>query len=100
MPFRLETERRHSQRLILNRVVVVKQSTGQTKNLIGINYSAFGMALNSTEPLPGGEVIDLQFWLTEPENKEINLLAKVLQNYKQGDQYINRVKFIDELSFN
>ena len=70
MKLKHSLERRQSQRFMLNRLVIVKEATGQIQKLIGVNYSAGGMALNSTKPLSFGEFVDLQFWLTEPDNKE------------------------------
>ena len=91
-------ERRKFPRLSLNRLVIVKENSGQIQKLVGMNYSAGGMALNSDNPLPSGEFVDLLFWLTEPENKEINLTAEVLHNSKQGNIYINSLKFVGELT--
>ena len=93
-------ERRQSQRLVLNRLVIVKEITGKIQKLVGVNYSAGGMALNSTKPLSFGEFVDLQFWLTEPENKEINMTAEVLDYSKQGAIYINSMKFVGQLAVN
>lgn len=97
MIFNDAPERRKNPRSFLNRMVIVKESSGQVKKLIGMNYSAGGMALKSEEPLPSGEYVDLLFWLTEPENKEINIAAEVLHFSKQGNVYTNSLKFVAEL---
>ena len=93
-------ERRKFPRLLLNRLVIVKEPSGQVQKLIGVNYSTGGMALNSHTPLLSGEYVDLQFWLTEPENKEVNIAAEVLHFSRQGHVYTNSLKFVAELSVN
>ena len=95
-----QNERREHPRKAFNRLVLVKDDSGNTEPFIGINYSVRGMALNSKVPLPFGEFVELLFWLTEPENKEINMVAEVMQNFKQGDMYTTSVKFVGELALN
>ncbi|MCW8899832.1 MAG: PilZ domain-containing protein [Gammaproteobacteria bacterium] len=93
-------ERREHSRLALNRLVLVTEDSGNLKKLVGVNYSVGGMALNSRQPLSSGEFVELQFWLTEPKNKEVNMTAEVIHNSKQGDIYITSVKFVGELQLN
>lgn len=93
-------ERREFPRLALNRLVIVRDDTGSTKKLIGVNYSVGGMALNSSIPLSFGEFVELQFWLTEPETKEVNMTAEVMHNTKEGDIYLTSLKFVGALTLN
>ena len=95
----VDDRRKHS-RLALNRLVIVKDEAGSTKKLIGVNYSTHGIALTCSIPLDFGEYVDLQFWLTEPETKEINMTAKVIQNSKEGDIYLTSLKFVGEILLN
>ena len=66
------SERRQSNRVELNRIVIVKNAS-EIKKLVGINYSTGGIAVNSSKPLSVGEEFDLLFWLTEPESQEIKV---------------------------
>lgn len=95
-----QKERREHPRMPFNRLVLVKDDSGNAEPFIGINYSVRGMALNSKSPLPFGEFVELLFWITEPENKEMTMVAEVMQNFKQGDMYTTSVKFVNELSLN
>lgn len=58
------------------------------------------MAFISVTPLNTGEFLELNFWLLEPEKKEINITAEVLNNYKNGEGYTSSVKFIGQLELN
>lgn len=95
-----QQERREYPRLMLNRLVLVKEESGNTVQLVGVNYSARGMALNGTYHLSFGDFVELQFWLTEPENKEVKITAEVVQNAKRGDICISNLKFVGELQLN
>jgi len=100
MPVKDAPESREFPRLLLNRMVIVKKPSGEVQKLIGMNYSDGGMALNSQMPMSSGEFVHLQFWLTEPDTKEVNIAAEVLHFSKQGNVYTNSLKFIAELSAN
>lgn len=93
-------ERRKYPRMALNRLVRIKEESGITKQLIGINYSAGGMALNSEVPFHSGEFIELKFRLNEYEKKEVKITAEILKNCRQGNFYITNVKFVGELVLN
>ena len=93
-------DRRQSSRIELNRLVIVKENSGEIQKLVGLNYSTGGIALNSAQPMPAGDVVDVLFWLTEPENLEINIHARVLNCRKQNSSYVNTLQFMDELSIN
>ena len=99
MEMRVLKEKRKYQRLALNRLVRVKEESGNTMQVIGINYSSGGMALNSKVPMPLGEFIELQFRLDEYENQKLQLVAEVVQNFKQKNVYITGVRFVGELSY-
>ena len=92
-------EKRQYQRMALNRLVRIREESGQTLKLVGINYSLGGMALHSKVPFPFGEFIELQFRINEKE-EELNMTAEVMQNFRRGDIYITGVKFVGELPLN
>lgn len=97
MSAQLINEKREHQRMVSNRLVLIKDESGKTKRLVAINYSLGGMALHSHLPWPLGEFIDLQFRLDEHEMKELNMTAEVMQNFKEGNAYITGVKFVGKL---
>ena len=93
-------ERREYPRMPFNRLVFVQSESGMKKPFVCENYSAGGMAFTSVTPLNSGELLELNFWLMEPEKKEINITAEVLNNYKNGEEYTSSVKFIGQLELN
>lgn len=95
-----QKERREHPGMTFNRIVLVKDDSGNTEQFVGLNYSVCGMALNSNVPLSSGGFVELHFWLTEPENKEIYMTTEAMQSFKQGDMYTTSVKFIGELTLN
>ena len=78
-------------------MVILKECTGEIQKLVGLNYSSGGIAINSSKPLSAGDQVELLFWLTEPEYKEVNMRAEVLHFTKNGNEYTNSLKFINEL---
>ncbi len=93
----LLNDKREYPRIISNRLVLIKEESGETKRVVAVNYSMAGMALHSPSSLPLGEFIDLRFKLDEPESRVFNMTAEVMQNIKEGNAYITGVKFVGKL---
>lgn len=94
------SEKREFPRMALNRLVQIQEESGNTKRLVGLNYSLGGMALHSQNPLPLGEFIDLSFRLNEHEMKILDMTGEVMQNFKEGNAYIAGIKFVGYLPLN
>lgn len=99
MTMQLAEEKREHPRMGLNRLVRVKTHAGKSMQLIGINYSLTGMALNSKTPFQAGEFIELDFRLNEQDQQEFNMTAEVVQNFKHGNMYVTGVRFLAELEY-
>lgn len=97
MATQLLEEKREYPRLHSNRLVLMKEDSGETKRLVAVNYSMGGMALHTYAPLPLGEFIDLHFKLDEHDENVLEMTAEVMQNFKSGNAYIAGVKFVGTL---
>lgn len=100
MAVQLLNEKREYPRMASNRLVLVEDEAGKTKQLIAINFSTNGMALHSNAPLVLGEFIYLRFRSDDQEKKVIEMTAEVMQNFKEGNAYVVGVKFVGQLPLN
>jgi len=90
-------EKRRYPRKNLNRLVKVASHSGESKQVVGVNYSQGGMALNCQVPLPEGEFVYLEFRTNEAEQQGFSIAAEVMQNIKHGSMYLTGVKFVGTL---
>jgi len=97
MAVQLLSEKREYPRLTSNRMVQIKEKSGQTKRLVAVNYSLFGMALRSSVALDVGDFIDMRFRLDDNNQKILDMTAEVVQYYKEGHAYVIGVKFTENL---
>lgn len=97
MAAQLFNEKREYPRIESNRLVSVKEESGQIKRFVAINYSTGGMALHSHSPLPLGDFIDMNFRLNEHDREVLDMTAEVIQNFKEGNAYKIGVKFVGTL---
>lgn len=91
-------EKRVHSRLDFNQLVRVESYEGNISQLIGINYSPSGMALNSPRALPLGEFVDLNFRINSLAKKEFSMTAEVVQIRRHSNMYIAGLKFLGELN--
>jgi len=97
MAVQLLSEKREYPRFNSNRMVQIKEKSGQTKRLVALNYSLFGMALYSSIPLNVGDFIEMRFRLEDKDSRILEMTSEVVQYYKKGKAYIIGVKFVENL---
>ena len=94
----VKNEKRNHVRLDFNQLVRVEPYEGDILQLIGINYSISGIALNSPRKLPLGDFVDLKFRINNSSKEEISMTAEVVQNRRHSNMYIAGLRFLGELN--
>ena len=90
-------EKREYPRMDFNRLVRLESDAHNTMQLIGINYSQTGLALQSKEPLFVGELVELFFRLDDEETTDHQLHGEVVHNFREGDVFTSGIRFIGHL---
>lgn len=93
-----KNEKRIHSRLDFNQLVRVEPYEGDILQLIGINYSISGIALNSPRELPLGDFMDLKFRVNNTSKEEFRMTAEVVQNRRHSNMYIAGLRFLGELN--
>ena len=94
----VKNEKRNHSRLDFNQLVRVEPYEGDILQLIGINYSTSGIALNSPRELPLGDFVDLNFRINNLSKDEFSMTAEVVQNRRHSNMYIAGLRFLGELN--
>ena len=90
-------EKREHPRMEFNHLVRLESESRNTIQLVGINYSQTGLALQSKEPLFVGEMVELFFRLNDQDQIEQQLLGEVVHNFREGDVFTSGLRFIGQL---
>ena len=93
---KLDNRRNHI-RMDFNELVRVQPHDGEPIQVLGINYSLSGMALNGPRELPLGEFVDLRFKTNRLEKEQYLITAEVVQNRRHSNMYITGIRFLGEL---
>ena len=93
-----DNEKRSHSRINFNQLVRVESYEGNILQLIGVNYSTSGMALNGPRKLEPGEFVDVRFRLNLADQKEFNMTAEVIQNRRLSNMYVTGLRFLGGLS--
>ena len=93
-----DNEKRLHSRIEFNQLVRVEPYEGNVLQLIGVNYSAGGMALNGPRELELGEYVDLNFKLNLFGQREFKKTAEVVQNRRLSNMYVTGLRFLGELN--
>ena len=94
----LDNEKRQHSRISFNQLVRVESYEGNILQLIGVNYSTGGMALNGPRELELGEFVDLSFRINISDNQEFKMTAEVIQNRRLSNMYVTGLRFLGALS--
>ena len=92
-----EKEKRVHSRVAFNQLVRVESYEGNIVQLIGINYSSSGIALNGPRKLVLGEFVDLDFRINLSDTQTYKVTAEVIQNRRLSNMYITGLKFLGTL---
>ena len=97
MQMRMVQDMRGFPRMEFNRLVRLESENQGTMQLVGVNYSATGIALQSKRPLPLGEFVELRFTLGEKQRTVVNITGEVM--YNNHDHEHNHDLFTAGLKF-
>ncbi|NIQ08600.1 MAG: PilZ domain-containing protein, partial [Gammaproteobacteria bacterium] len=86
-------ERREKHRLPFNRLVDLSSPSRGDIQLIGVNYSPSGIAVQNRWPLPIGEQVVLRFRVGRSRQTELELYGEVVHNHRAGDIFITGIRF-------
>lgn len=86
-------ERREKHRLPFNRLVHLSSPSRGDIQLIGVNYSPSGIAVQNRWPLPRGEQVVIRFRVGCNRQTELELYGEVVHNHRVGDIFITGIRF-------
>lgn len=93
-----DNEKRSHSRINFNQLVRVESYEGNTLQLLGVNYSTGGMALNGPRELELGEFVDVSFRLNLADRREFSMTAEVIQNRRLSNMYVTGLRFLGGLN--